>query len=58
MRPLVLLLHGFGADKSDMEGLIPFFRVALPELDYMALNAPFQCLGVPGGRQWFPIFFR
>lgn len=49
-RPLVVLLHGWGADERDLAGLVP----ALPsELLYASLRAP---LPLPGrGFGWFPL---
>ena len=49
-RPLVVLLHGWGADERDLAGLVP----ALPDgAVYASLRAP---LPLPGrGFGWFPL---
>lgn len=49
-RPLVVMLHGWGADERDLAGLVP----ALPgDLLYASLRAP---LPLPGrGFGWFPL---
>jgi phospholipase/carboxylesterase len=57
MRPLVCLLHGFGANRTDMSEVVAALQGMLPECDYLALDAPFSCPIVPGGRQWFPLTF-
>ena len=52
--PLVVLLHGYGADDRDLTGLVPY----LPkEFRYASLRAPQRG---PGGTgfQWFPLRFR
>lgn len=49
-RPLVVLLHGWGADERDLAGLVP----ALPaELVYASPRAPLPLPG--GGFGWFPL---
>ncbi len=49
-RPLVVLLHGLGADERDLAGLVP----ALPaELLYASVRAPLPISGMPG-YAWFP----
>lgn len=49
--PLVVLLHGYGADERDLAGLIPY----LPqEFRYASLRAPEPVPGM-GGFQWFPL---
>ena len=49
-RPLVVLLHGWGADERDLAGLVP----ALPaEPVYASLRAPLPLPG--GGFGWFPL---
>ncbi|MDQ4502795.1 alpha/beta fold hydrolase [Sinomonas sp. ASV322] len=48
--PLVVLLHGYGANEADLMGLVPL----LPEeFTAVSLRAP-QTLG-PGAYQWFPL---
>lgn len=49
-RPLVVLLHGLGADERDLAGLVP----ALPApLVYASIRAPLPISGMPG-YAWFP----
>lgn len=51
--PLVVLLHGYGADDRDLTGLVPY----LPqEYRYVSLRAPQRALGGLGF-QWFPLRF-
>ena len=54
-RSLVILLHGYGSNGSDLIGLVPFWRPALPDTLFLAPNAPQACPGAPGGRQWWPL---
>ncbi len=51
--PLLILLHGFGADANDLFGLAPF----LDERFFIAsVQAPFA---LPfGGRAWFELYFE
>lgn len=50
-RPLVLLLHGFGADEHDLTGLVP----SLPQAAvYASVRAPLPISGMPG-YAWFPL---
>lgn len=52
-RRLVILLHGLGADGSDLLGLAPHWAPALPDAAFLAPDAPFPCDMAPYGRQWF-----
>src|SRR5215207_6468414 len=54
-RSLVVLLHGVGADGSDLIGLAPVLAAALPEAAFVAPDAPFPCDMAPFGRQWFSL---
>ncbi len=56
---LVVLLHGYGADGSDLIELGRVWRAALPFAVFVAPDAP-EPLPHPGlgGRQWFPLTFR
>ncbi len=50
--PLLVLLHGYGSDESDLLGLLPH----LPEgIDAVALGAPLTPPPPAPGRSWFPI---
>lgn len=52
---LVVFLHGYGADGSDLLGLADPLAPHLPDTHFLAPDAPQPCLGAPYGRQWFPI---
>jgi phospholipase/carboxylesterase len=54
-RQLVVLLHGVGADGSDLIGLAPYWAEVLPEAEFLAPDAPFPCDMAPFGRQWFSL---
>ena len=54
-RQLVLLLHGLGADGSDLIGLAPYWAPLLPDAEVVAPDAPFPCDMAPFGRQWFSL---
>ncbi|WP_422936091.1 alpha/beta hydrolase [Sinomonas sp. P47F7] len=48
--PLIVLLHGYGANEADLMGLVPL----LPsEFTVVALRAPQEL--APGAYQWFPL---
>ncbi len=50
----VVLLHGYGADHTDLLGLARPLAAALPDTLFAAPNAPDPCRLGPGF-QWFPI---
>ena len=52
---LVIFLHGYGADGSDLIGLADPLAPHLPDTRFLAPNAPERCPGNPLGYQWFPI---
>ncbi len=52
---LVIFLHGYGADGSDLIGLAEPLAPHLPRTRFLAPNAPEPCPGNPYGYQWFPI---
>lgn len=52
---LVVFLHGYGADGSDLIGLAEPLAAYLPNTAFLAPNAPERCRTNPGGYQWFPI---
>ena len=54
-RQLVVLLHGLGADGSDLIGLAPYWAPLLPEAEFLSPDAPFPCDMAPFGRQWFSL---
>ncbi|MBY0333543.1 MAG: prolyl oligopeptidase family serine peptidase [Acetobacteraceae bacterium] len=57
-RQLVVLLHGVGADGTDLAGLAPIWAQDLPEAAFVAPDAPFPCDMAPYGRQWFSLADR
>ena len=52
---LFVLLHGWGADGKDLEGLVPEFLKFFPSFSFFVPNAPFKCSANPMGFQWFEI---
>ena len=52
---LVILLHGYGSNGEDLIGLAPYWRGELPDVAFVAPNAPEVCPGAPGGYQWWAI---
>jgi len=50
---LVVFLHGWGANGSDLIGLAPHFARALPTTLFLSPDAPFPCDANPAGLQWF-----
>jgi phospholipase/carboxylesterase len=51
-RRLVILLHGLGANGDDLIGLAPYWAPHLPDVAFVAPNAPFPCDMAPFGFQW------
>ena len=52
---LVVLLHGYGADGNDLIGLAPVLGPLMPDVVFLAPNAPYPCEGNPTGYQWLGI---
>jgi phospholipase/carboxylesterase len=52
---LVVFLHGYGADGSDLLGLADVLEPHLPGVAFLAPDAPERCVGGGFGYQWFPI---
>ncbi|MGR3572692.1 alpha/beta hydrolase [Brevirhabdus sp.] len=52
---VVVLLHGYGADGTDLLGLADPLAPHMPDTTFVAPNAPETCIGNPMGFQWFPI---
>jgi phospholipase/carboxylesterase len=52
---LVILLHGYGADGSDLIGLAPYLQRLLPDTAFVAPNAPERVPGSPFGYQWYSL---
>jgi phospholipase/carboxylesterase len=57
-RQLVILLHGFGADGSDLIEIGRAWQPWLPDAAFFAPHAPEPCIAGGGGRQWFSLTFR
>jgi len=51
----VILLHGYGADGSDLISLGQHWGQLQPDAMFIAPNAPEPCAGSPFGFQWFPL---
>ena len=51
----VVLLHGYGADGSDLISLGQHWGQMLPDATFIAPNAPNPCAGSPLGFEWFPL---
>jgi len=54
-KQLVMLLHGWGADGPNLIDLADGFAGALPDAQFIAPNAPFECEVNPYGYQWFSL---
>ncbi len=54
-RRLVVLLHGYGADGSDLIGLGQHWGPLFPDALFVAPNAPGRCAGNAFGYEWFPL---
>ncbi len=52
---MVVLVHGYGADGSDLLGLADPLAPHLPDTLFVAPDAPEPCAGNPFGFQWSPI---
>ena len=52
---LVVLLHGLGADGSDLIGLAPEWARDLPGSEFVSPDAPEPCDMAAMGRQWFSL---
>lgn len=52
---LVVFLHGYGADGSDLLGLADVLAPHLPGAAFVAPDAPEDCAAGGLGYQWFPI---
>ncbi len=54
-KSLVIFVHGYGADGSDLISLSSALSPHLPDTSFVAPNAPHRCSVNPGGFEWFPI---
>ena len=57
-RALVVLIHGLGADGTDLIDLADAWSAAAPGAVFLAPDAPHPYEGAPFGRQWFPLTDR
>ncbi len=57
-KQLVVFLHGYGADGSDLIALAKQWQALLPDAAFVSPHAPEPCVQSPGGRQWFPLTMR
>jgi phospholipase/carboxylesterase len=57
-RQLVIFLHGYGADGSDLIAIGQQWRTLLPDALFVAPHAPQVCAQAPVGRQWFALDLR
>jgi phospholipase/carboxylesterase len=52
---VVVFLHGYGADGTDLLGLADPLAPHMPDTVFVAPDAPERCANNPFGYQWFPI---
>ena len=57
-KSLVVFLHGYGADGSDLIGIGREWARDLPSTAFVSPHAAHPCAGAPMGRQWFPLTMR
>lgn len=55
---ILILLHGWGADGSDLIDLAAPIQAELPNLGLFTPHAPYPCSANPMGRQWFELTER
>jgi len=55
---LVVLLHGYGANGDDLIALAQAWQPRLPEVAFVAPNAPQAIPGMYGALQWFALTLR
>lgn len=53
-KKLVILIHGYGADKNDLFDLIPYFSNSLPDTHFISVEGPENC-EIGFGYQWFSL---
>lgn len=54
-KQVMVMLHGYGADGSDLIGLGGEWRDRFPDMLFVSPNAPWPCGRNPGGFEWFPV---
>lgn len=57
-KQLVVFLHGYGADGSDLIAIGKQWQSILPDAAFVAPHAPHPCAQAPSGRQWFSLSMR
>jgi phospholipase/carboxylesterase len=57
-RQLVVFLHGYGADGTDLIDIGRAWQDLLPQAAFVSPHAPEPCGQAPVGRQWFALTFR
>jgi phospholipase/carboxylesterase len=57
-KQLVVFLHGYGADGTDLIEIGRQWRGLLPDADFVSPHASERCSMSPMGRQWFPLTMR
>ena len=55
IRAAVIFLHGYGANGADLLGIADVLAEHLPDVLFLAPDAPETILMSPTGLQWFPI---
>lgn len=54
-KDIVVLLHGYGSDGSDLIALGQMWGPLFPDVLFVSPNAPEACALNPGGYQWFAL---
>ena len=57
-RQLVVFLHGYGADGSDLIDIGRAWQSLLPDAAFVSPHAPNPCGQAPAAREWFPLTIR
>lgn len=57
-KQLVVFLHGYGADGSDLIAIAKQWQDFMPDAAFVSPDAPEPCSQAPSGRQWFPLTMR
>lgn len=57
-KQLVVFIHGYGADGSDLIELGRVWQPLLPDATFVSPDAPEPCAEAPIGRQWFGLTRR
>jgi phospholipase/carboxylesterase len=57
-RQLIVFVHGYGADGSDLIEIGRAWAELLPHAAFVSPNGPRPCGQMPAMREWFPLTFR